>query len=71
MFQVAYASPKELWNSVSGQEDESWYAPAVEYWDQQPASYDGVLAGAPMHGHYQHMQMDERPTGHGLSHLLV
>ncbi|CAL5229119.1 g12384 [Coccomyxa viridis] len=42
---VAYASPEELWNSVSGQEDQSWYTPAVEYWDQQPASYDGVLAG--------------------------
>ena len=45
MSQVAYANPEELWQSVSGQEDKSWYAPAVEYWDQQPASYDGVLAG--------------------------
>lgn len=43
--QVTYANPEELWQSVSGQEDKSWYAPAVEYWDQQPASYDGVLAG--------------------------
>ena len=43
--QVAYANPEELWQSVNGQEDKSWYAPAVEYWDQQPASYDGVLAG--------------------------
>ena len=43
--QVKYTNPKELWQSVSGQEDGSWYAPAVEYWDQQPASYDGVLAG--------------------------
>jgi hypothetical protein len=49
--QVAYANPEELWQSVSGQEDKSWYAPAVEYWDQQPASYDGVLAGM-MHFNY-------------------
>jgi len=44
-FQVSYANPKELWQSVSGQIEKSWYAPAVEYWDNQPASYDGVLAG--------------------------
>ena len=46
-FQVSYANPKELWQSVSGQIEKSWYAPAVEFWDKQPASYDGVLAGVP------------------------
>ena len=45
--QVSYANPKELWQSVSGQIEKSWYAPAVEFWDKQPASYDGVLAGVP------------------------
>ena len=45
--QVSYKSPEELWKSVKGQEEKSWYKPAVEYWDQQPASYDGVLAGMP------------------------
>ena len=47
MMQVSYKSPEELWKSVKGQEKNSWYKPAVEYWDQQPASYDGVLAGMP------------------------
>lgn len=45
--QVSYASPDELWSSVRSNKDKAWYAPAVEYWDRQPASYDGVLAGAP------------------------
>jgi hypothetical protein len=44
--QVSYASPDELWSSVRSDKDKAWYAPAVEYWDRQPASYDGVLAGA-------------------------
>ena len=43
--QVAYANPGELWRQVQGDTEKSWYAPAVEYWDKQPASYDGVLAG--------------------------
>ena len=43
--QVAYANPGELWRQVQSDKDKSWYAPAVEYWDKQPASYDGVLAG--------------------------
>ena len=47
IMQVSYKSPEELWKSVKGQEEKSWYKPAVEYWDQQPASYDGVLAGMP------------------------
>lgn len=40
-----FDNPEELWKSVEGDKDKSWYAPAVEYWDKQPASYDGVLAG--------------------------
>ncbi|KAK9902710.1 hypothetical protein WJX75_003523 [Coccomyxa subellipsoidea] len=40
-----FENPKELWKSVEGDKEKSWYAPAVEYWDKQPASYDGVLAG--------------------------
>ncbi len=71
VLQVAYASPEELWNSVSGQEDQSWYTPAVEYWDQQPASYDGVLAGGPMHGCCQHIQIVYTLIRHGLHHHLV
>jgi protein N-terminal methyltransferase len=30
---------------VEGDKENSWYRPAVEYWDKQEASYDGVLGG--------------------------
>ncbi|EIE19830.1 hypothetical protein COCSUDRAFT_30891 [Coccomyxa subellipsoidea C-169] len=40
-----FENPKELWKTVEDDKEKTWYAPAVEYWDKQPASYDGVLAG--------------------------
>lgn len=42
---MCYLSPEELWSSVAENKEQAWYAPAVQYWDRQPASYDGVLAG--------------------------
>jgi AdoMet dependent proline di-methyltransferase len=37
----------ELWKSVKTADggDEEWYKVAVDYWDRQEASYNGVLGG--------------------------
>lgn len=37
----------DLWKTVKSSDggDEKWYKHAVEYWDQQEASYNGVLGG--------------------------
>ncbi len=38
---------QQLWQQVENTEgmDAGWYNKAVEYWDKQEASYDGVLGG--------------------------
>lgn len=43
--QETYANPDRLWESVEDDKENSWYRPAVEYWDRQEASYNGVLGG--------------------------
>jgi hypothetical protein len=45
--QGAYSRPGELWERAKGQDGthEGWYKGAVEYWDKQEASYNGVLGG--------------------------
>lgn len=42
-----YKSPTELWSNTKDADGthETWYKKAVQYWDQQEASYDGVLGG--------------------------
>jgi hypothetical protein len=40
-----FNSPQDLWKTVESEKEKVWYAPAVIYWDKQPASYDGVLGG--------------------------
>jgi hypothetical protein len=43
----AYARPDELWERTKGGDGthQEWYSGAVEYWDKQEASYNGVLGG--------------------------
>eukprot|EP00892_Ulva_mutabilis_P012546 jgi/Ulvmu1/9664/UM055_0001.1 len=36
---------EELWQRVEATGNQAWYKKAVEYWDRQEASYDGVLGG--------------------------
>ena len=43
--QKTYASPAELWREVEADLEGGWYAKAVQYWDAQPATDDGVLGG--------------------------
>ena len=38
-------TPDDLWATIRGDKDQQWYTPAVEYWDKQEASYNGVLGG--------------------------
>lgn len=45
MVQETYANPDRLWESVEDDKENTWYRPAVEYWDRQEASYNGVLGG--------------------------
>mmetsp|Transcript_21632 Transcript_21632/g.36854 ORF Transcript_21632/g.36854 Transcript_21632/m.36854 type:complete len:263 (-) Transcript_21632:320-1108(-) len=43
-----FENPGELWAQEAqapGGIEQHWYAKAVEYWDQQEASYNGVLGG--------------------------
>lgn len=42
-----YQDPDTLWQKAKGQDGthRDWYQGAVSYWDQQEASYDGVLGG--------------------------
>ncbi|KAI3434454.1 hypothetical protein D9Q98_002531 [Chlorella vulgaris] len=42
-----FQSPEELWQSAKEQDGElpQWYTAAVDYWDRQEASVDGVLGG--------------------------
>ncbi|KAI8468749.1 MAG: alpha-N-methyltransferase NTM1 [Monoraphidium minutum] len=42
-----YARPDELWERAKGDDGshEGWYKGAVDYWDKQEASYNGVLGG--------------------------
>jgi AdoMet dependent proline di-methyltransferase len=43
--QETYVNPEQLWKAVEDDKENSWYRPAVEYWDRQEASYNGVLGG--------------------------
>lgn len=45
--QEEYQDPDQLWQKAKGQDGthKDWYQGAVQYWDQQEASYDGVLGG--------------------------
>ena len=43
--QKTYASPAELWREIEADLEGGWYAKAVQYWDAQPATDDGVLGG--------------------------
>lgn len=45
--QAVYQHPDELWQKAKGVDGthRDWYQGAVQYWDQQEASYDGVLGG--------------------------
>lgn len=45
--QEEYQDPDTLWQKAKGQDGthRDWYQGAVSYWDQQEASYDGVLGG--------------------------
>lgn len=40
-------TPEVLWEKTKDQDGQhdTWYKKAVSYWDQQEASYDGVLGG--------------------------
>lgn len=42
-----YHAPDELWRTAADGDGShnTWYQKAVEYWDQQDASYNGVLGG--------------------------
>ncbi|GBF88711.1 hypothetical protein Rsub_01610 [Raphidocelis subcapitata] len=44
---TAYERPDELWEAAKGEDGthEGWYKGAVDYWDKQEASYNGVLGG--------------------------
>lgn len=39
--------PEHLWRKELGEDGthSAWYSKAVDYWDQQEASYNGVLGG--------------------------
>ncbi|KAK9812918.1 hypothetical protein WJX72_005771 [[Myrmecia] bisecta] len=44
----AYQTPEELWSAVENDprgKENGWYKAAVQYWDKQEASYNGVLGG--------------------------
>jgi len=45
--QETYTSPQQLWQATkdAGGSHSTWYKKAVEYWDQQEASCNGVLGG--------------------------
>ena len=45
--QEEYRDPDQLWVKARGSDGthRDWYQGAVRYWDQQEASYDGVLGG--------------------------
>jgi protein N-terminal methyltransferase len=45
--QEEYQDPEQLWVKARGNDGthKDWYQGAVHYWDQQEASYDGVLGG--------------------------
>lgn len=45
--QEEYQDPQQLWQKAKGNDGthKEWYQGAVHYWDQQEASYDGVLGG--------------------------
>lgn len=45
--QEEYQDPEQLWVKARGNDGthKEWYQGAVHYWDQQEASYDGVLGG--------------------------
>lgn len=45
--QEQYQHPDQLWQKAKGSDGthREWYQGAVQYWDQQEASYDGVLGG--------------------------
>jgi hypothetical protein len=45
--QEEYQDPDTLWQKAKGQDGthREWYQGAVSYWDNQEASYDGVLGG--------------------------
>lgn len=47
VLQTEYANPQELWERSKDEKGshDSWYKGAVEYWDKQEASYNGVLGG--------------------------
>lgn len=47
LHQEEYQDPEQLWQKAKGQDGthKDWYQGAVQYWDQQEASYDGVLGG--------------------------
>jgi hypothetical protein len=47
VLQTEYANPQELWERSKDDKGshETWYKGAVEYWDKQEASYNGVLGG--------------------------
>lgn len=44
---VQYKNPTDLWQREADADGshEQWYRKAVDYWDKQEASYDGVLGG--------------------------
>jgi protein N-terminal methyltransferase len=44
---VQEINSEELWKSVKAADggDDSWYQVAVDYWDRQEPSYNGVLGG--------------------------
>lgn len=45
--QETFQDPQQLWQKAKGSDGthKEWYQGAVHYWDQQEASYDGVLGG--------------------------
>lgn len=51
----------DLWNAVKTADggDEKWYKVAVEYWDKQEASYNGVLGG---YGHVSDVDLRDSRT---------
>eukprot|EP00775_Hariotina_reticulata_P001742 gene1742-2083_t len=46
-YRETYQDPKQLWQKAKGSDGThlQWYSGAVNYWDRQEASYDGVLGG--------------------------
>ncbi len=47
VWQATYNDPNELWKTRADGDGthKTWYNKAVGYWDQQEASYNGVLGG--------------------------